>query len=181
LTEETLSRVLLVGFMGAGKSTVGRRVAKELGWRFVDFDEEIERDLGCSIAEMFSQGDEQGFRAAEARIGACLMEASEVVLASGGGWPAQASRLVGLSSETVTIWLQVSAEEAVRRSSGQPGQRPLLEVGDPVNSARKLLGERSPYYSDATWRVDTEGSTVEDVTARILKILANHHHKISAE
>jgi shikimate kinase len=181
LTEETFSRVLLVGFMGAGKSTVGRRVAKKLGWRFVDFDEEVERDLGCSIAEIFSKGDEQGFRAAEARIGARLTEASEVVLASGGGWPAQAGRLVGLPLGTVTIWLQVGAEEAVRRSSEQAGQRPLFEVEDPVEWARKLLDERSPYYSNARWRVDTEASTVEDVSAQVLRILATNVTEANAE
>ena len=167
--------------MGAGKSTVGRRVAKELGWRFVDFDEEIERDLGRSIADLFSQGNEDVFRAAEGRIGARLMKARDVVLASGGGWPAQPGRLVGLPSGTVTIWLQVSAEEAVRRSSGQPGQRPLFEVEDPVNWARKLLDERSPYYSDATWRVDTEASTVEDVSAQVLRILATNVTEANAE
>ncbi len=175
------SRLLLVGFMGSGKSTVGRAVALELGWRFLDFDDAIEEDFGASVAEIFHQVGEARFRELENRTAETFLNEDGVVLASGGGWAAWPGRVGAVPLGTATVWLSVSADEAVRRTLAQPGQRPLLEGRDPRGAARKLIQERAPFYAAAKWRVDTEGLTVEDVSARILRILAAEHTEIEPE
>lgn len=178
MTADRLRRVLLVGFMGAGKSSVGRRVAVGLGWRFIDFDEAIEREAGLSVAELFAKWGEAGFRSLESRVANRLLLEEHVVLGSGGGWGAVPGRLEELPEGTETIWLRVSAEAALTRVRGQPGTRPLLERKDPLVEAVSLLGERVPYYRRAGRAVDTEGRTVEDVAARILEILVSEYPEL---
>ena len=164
--------MLLVGFMGAGKTEVGVRVARALGWTFADFDDEIEARAGRSVPEIFQEIGEAGFRQLETAVGVDLLSRSGVVLAAGGGWAAVPGRLASAPEGTATVWLRVSAEEAVRRASSQPGRRPLLEVDDPVGRAAALSAARESAYAAARWAVDTEGRTVDDVSARILEILA---------
>lgn len=161
--------------MGAGKTSVGRAVAAALGWRFLDFDHEIELQVGLSVSEIFAEHGEPYFREIEQRVGDRLLREEEVVLGSGGGWAAQAGRLESVPAGTVTIWLDVSAEEAVRRLAQESERRPLLAGADAVATARELLAERTRSYRAAAWRVDTERSSVEDVSARILEMLAERH------
>jgi len=172
VTHRPLERVLLVGFMGSGKTSVGRKLAERLGWRFVDFDEEVEAEAGATIAEIFADRGETWFRELEARVAERWLDERRVVLGSGGGWAAAPGRLAGVPGGTATFWLRVSPAEAVRRARGQPGARPLLDGGDPLAAARELVERRTPRYAEARWTVDTEGSSVEDVTAGILDILA---------
>jgi shikimate kinase len=176
LTE--LRRVLLVGFMGAGKSSSGRALATALRWRFVDFDDEIEAAAGATVAEIFERDGEGRFRALEAEAAERLLRQERVVLGSGGGWAAAPGRLGGVPPGTATVWLQVSPESAVRRASAEAGRRPLLAGPDPVARAAELLAERAPRYGAARWAVDTEGRTVEDVAARILEILTEEYPEI---
>lgn len=174
-------RVLLVGFMGSGKTSVGRALARRLGWRYVDFDDEIAEAAGASIPEIFSRHGESHFRQLEAEVARRLLTDSGVVLGSGGGWGAVPGRLTNLPSGTESFWLQVSPATAVRRASAQPGGRPLLDRGDALEEASRLLAERAPSYGAAKWAVDTEDSTVEDVAARLLDILRREHPKIVSE
>lgn len=162
-------RILLVGFMGSGKSTVGPVLAEALGWEFADFDAEVERDERRSIAAIFAESGEARFRAVEALVAERLLGRDAVVLASGGGWAAAPGRLRSLPAETLSVWLKVGPEEAVRRAAPAAGIRPLLAGADPVGAARELLRARSPHYGDADIEVDTEGRTVEDVAAEILR------------
>lgn len=178
MTAGTLDRVLLVGFMGSGKSSVGRMVADRLGWRFVDFDDEIVREAGVSIPELFEAHGEPHFRALERRVAERLLGERGVVLGSGGGWAAVPGRVTSLPDGTESFWLAVSAPEAVRRTSGEPGARPLLDRPDALQEASRLLAEREPFYRQARWRVDTEDSSVEDVSARILEILMREYPNI---
>jgi len=171
----TLQRILLVGFMGSGKTSVGRALAQRLGWRFVDFDAAIEAEQGARIAEIFEREGEAHFRRLEARVAERLLSERDVVLGSGGGWAAAPGRLASVPPGTATFWLKVSPEEAVRRIGRQPGRRPLLDRPDALEEARRLLLERSPRYGEASWTVDTDGSAVEDVTARILEILSREY------
>jgi shikimate kinase len=157
--------------MGAGKSAVGRLLAKALGWRFVDVDALIESNERRSIADIFREAGEPYFREIEARTVAMLVREKDVVLAPGGGWGAVPGRLKELPETVLSVWLRVSPEEAWTRSRSQEVERPLLEVLDPVQAARELLERRSPFYAEANVEVDTEGRTPEDVAASILALL----------
>lgn len=181
MTSGGCRRVLLVGFMGSGKTSVGRAVADRLGWRFIDFDDEIVSDAGASIPEIFGRHGEPHFRELEARVAERLLEETEVVLGSGGGWGAVPGRLTDLPEGTEPFWLRVSAPTAVGRAASRPGTRPLLAGSDPLAAATRLLAEREPFYREARWAVDTEDSSVEDVSSRILEILTREHPGIIEE
>lgn len=160
---DAVRRVVLVGFMAAGKSSVGRGLAERMGWRFIDFDAEIERRSGRSVPELFSQDGEAAFRRMEAELTSELAGLTRVVLAPGGGWVAQPGLLDRLGPGSLVVWLRVSAEEAVRRSQAGPGTRPLLAGDEPLAAARRLLEAREASYARADWTVDVEGSTVDEV------------------
>jgi len=179
VTEARIRRILLVGFMGAGKSSVGRDLARRLGWTFVDFDDVIEEEAGVTVAELFARHGEARFRDKEEDVARRLLALDRVVLASGGGWAAVPGRLSALPDGTVTIWLRVTAEDALGRVSREPGRRPLLDVEDPLREAGTLLAERSRCYAAAHHAVDTSGSTVDDVSARILEILSGQYPELS--
>ena len=161
-------RILLVGFMGSGKSTVGRLLARRIGWSFVDVDRLIEEEEGREIPRIFR---EDGFRRIEHRIVRRLLLEDVVVLAPGGGWPCRPGRLEGVPGDTLSIWLRVSPEKALERVRGGGGGRPLLEVEDPPSRTRVLIAEREPYYRCADWWVATDLhsplETVERVTERL--------------
>jgi len=178
VTADGLNRVLLVGFMGSGKTSVGRTLADRLGWRFIDFDNAIEKAAGASIPELFEKRGEQYFRSLEATVSERLLSEMRVVLGSGGGWGSVPGRLTALPSGTDSFWLRVSAPTAISRTAEEPGARPLLDRDDALREASRLLAMRDPIYGQARWAVDTEHSSVEDVTSRILDILLREHPEI---
>jgi len=141
------TRVVLVGFMGSGKTTVGRVLASRLGWRFMDLDDEVEALAGRTVEEIFREQGEPAFRALEERAGE---------LAPGGGWSLAPGRLESLSSDSLSVWLEVSPETAVRRAMSHGRVRPLLEGGDPVGRARSLMAERAAVYARARLHLDAE-------------------------
>jgi len=149
--------------MGAGKSTIGRLLADRLGLGFVDADAELEARAGRSIASFFEADEEPAFRALEQDVVASLVaEEDPLVVATGGGWGADAERVRGLPKGTVSIWLRVDAEVAVARASGEGASqseptRPLLAVEDPVATARDLLARREPGYAAASIAIETDG------------------------
>jgi shikimate kinase len=175
VTAPVLERVVLVGFMGSGKSTVGPILANALGWRFVDQDKTVEATAGLTVSEIFRQHGEARFRAMEANAAQDLLEQKDLVMASGGGWAAVPGRLSELPEGTAAVWLRVSAAEAVRRAQSSPGARPLLAGPDPVIAARQLLSERESKYGLAGLEVDTEARKAEDVAARIVEILVRRY------
>jgi shikimate kinase len=162
-----VDRVLLVGFMGSGKTLVGQMLAQRLGWSFRDFDQEVRARVGLPIPDIFRQHGEGFFRQVEERIGSELLLEREVVLASGGGWPAALGRMEELEPGTLSIWLQVTPEEAVRRILQEGPTRPLLAVPDPVAKARELLREREPFYAKARLRLDSSDAGPEGMVERI--------------
>ena len=164
------SRILLVGFMASGKSAVGREVARLLGWRFVDLDEEIRRETGREVPDIFARSGEAGFRAIEARVARPLLLRDRTVLAPGGGWAAQPGHMEGLASDTLSVWLKVTAETAVARARRQEVERPLLNVAQPVERARCLLARRESYYRLARLTLDGEEYSVSALANRIARL-----------
>ncbi len=174
-----MERVVLVGFMGAGKTTVGRLVSHALGWRFVDQDQEVEAVEGRTVSEIFAETGEAHFREVEDQVAQRLLGQKGLVIGTGGGWGA-GSVLAALPPHTLSVWLRVSAEEAVRRTSVAADKRPLLATEDALETARMLLAERTPFYRVAHLEVDTEALKPEDVSARILEFMANPNHEMEA-
>jgi len=157
--------------MGSGKSTVGALLAERLGWVFVDFDDEIERRAEAPVSEIFRRDGEAAFRKLEAEVGDDLLKGEGAVLASGGGWPVAPGRLEALEGDTLSVWLEVDAKTAVARVHGARRCRPLLQVGDPLAVAHRLLHERSPYYAKAELHLDSRGVSPAVLAEKILKHL----------
>lgn len=149
-------RVVLVGFMGSGKTTVGRHLAQRLGWTFVDLDERVEERTGATVEELFRTRGEAAFRMLEAEAGAEALARPRTVLAPGGGWSLAPGRIEGLPADALSVWLAVSPETAVRRATGHGRVRPLLGGDDPLGRARALLAEREPVYRRARLHLDGE-------------------------
>ena len=167
----SVRRLVLVGFMGSGKSTVAPMVARALGWEALDFDDVIVQRTGSSVSELFIDLGEAGFRRLEAAVGVELLGRDEVVLSPGGGWAAEPGRLDDLPIGTVSVWLKVAADESVRRVLASGHRRPLLDAPAPIETARTLLAERVLHYASAQHEVDTTGLSPEDVTRQIVSII----------
>ena len=168
---EPPSLIVLVGFMAAGKSTVGKLLADRLGWRFLDPDAEIVRSTGTSIAEIFRERGEAGFRELERRLTASLHSVAPAVLAPGGGWITNPGARAALPPGAFLIWLRVSADEAVRRAQATGEERPLLAGADPLAAARVLLAAREPLYAAADLTVDVERREPADVVREIIEAI----------
>lgn len=164
-------RVFLVGPMGAGKTTIGRMLARKLHFEFVDSDLEIEASTGADIPWIFDVEGEQGFREREEKAIEELTTRSRVVLATGGGVVSrQANRLV-LAARGTVVYLQVPLEDQVARTS-RDRKRPLLQGGDPEATLRKLMAERDPLYREiADHVIATGGQSARNVTQDLLNLL----------
>lgn len=163
-----ISLLCLVGFMGAGKSSVGQALSRRLGWPFEDLDDRIEAQERRSIAEIFRDSGEEAFRHAETaalrELLAAAGSASRIV-ALGGGAIAQAenARLLQQSGATV-VFLDAPIEELFRRCELEPRARPLRRD---LSQFRELYDERRPFYATARCRIDTNGKDLETVAAEV--------------
>ena len=170
-----VSRVVLVGLPGAGKTTVGRLLAKELGWDFVDVDAEVEREQGLDIPAIFREQGEAGFRVHEARAVRMALERRRLVVAPGGGWAAQPGAIEAVPAGTLLLWLQVDARQAATRLQLDRVQRPLLAQGDMVSRLEQLDGERTAAYARADVVVRTDDTTPEAVAREIARRLVSEY------
>lgn len=177
----TPERIVLVGFMAAGKTTVGRELGARLGYRFIDLDEEIERRAGRSIPRIFREDGEAEFRRLEAEVTRALDEVvvtrpdgrHGLVVAAGGGWMAR-PELRDRWPGAVRIWLRVRPETALERLDGSLDSRPMLDADDPLGSIRALLEGREADYARAEHSVETNGLPPDEVVDRILAAIARH-------
>ena len=144
----TAASIALVGMPGCGKSTVGRHLARQLGWRFVDSDHEIEREIGGSIRVFFEQHGEPAFRDLEQQTLAALTRQTHTVLATGGGAVLREANRQALKRDCEVVYLRSAPEELFRRLRHDT-QRPLLQVKDPLKRLRDLYVERDPFYREA--------------------------------
>ncbi len=163
--------IVLVGLMGAGKSTVGRRLAKRLGLGFVDSDEEIERAADQSISEIFGRFGEANFRDGERRVIARLIEGPPKVIATGGGafMNERTRRLI--LEKCIAIWLDADIETLVERVSRRE-HRPLLKDKDAGTVLRQLAELRNPIYAEAHLHIRSEQTPHERTVETILEALA---------
>lgn len=168
--------VVLVGLMGAGKTCVGRRLAKALGAPFVDADDEIEKAAGLPIADIFAQYGEAAFRDCERKVLSRLMKGTPRVIATGGGAFMNPETRARIREHGISVWLQADLDLLVRRTTNsQRGVRPLLAEGDPREILEKLMTERYPTYAEAEIVVDTHDEPPELTVHRVLDALAEHH------
>ncbi len=154
--------------MGAGKTTVGRRLAVRLGCEFVDADDEIVRAAGCTVQEIFETYGEQAFRDVERRVIARLLEGQARVLATGGGAFMNAKTRNEILKRGLSIWLRADLETLVSRTIGRTG-RPLLKDRDPTDILKALMEERYPVYSGAELVIDTGEGPPDDVVDRVME------------
>lgn len=165
--QRNISNLALVGFMGSGKSTVGRQVAGELGFEFVDADTLIEERAGISITEIFSTEGETEFRKMEREVIDGLSERKKLVIATGGGAVVDPENLTSLKKHALVICLWANAETIHKRTKHQ-SHRPLLQQSDPLVTIRQMLAEREPHYKQADVIVNTEMRPQREVAAQVL-------------
>jgi shikimate kinase len=164
--------IVLVGLMGAGKTSIGRRLAEKLGRNFVDADQEIEKAAGKSISDIFADHGEAHFRDGERRVIARLLENGTQVLATGGGAFMNAETRQAIKAHGISIWLRAELDVLLKRVSKRGG-RPLLEQNDPAAVLQKLMDERYPVYADADITVQSRDVQQNEMVQAVLKALAN--------
>jgi shikimate kinase len=160
--------IVLVGMMGAGKSSVGRRLAARLGIPFVDADIEIEKAAGMTITEIFAAHGEPYFRAGETRVIARLLEGAPQVLATGGGAFMNADTRATIRVKGISVWLRATLEVLSRRIKRR-SDRPLLTNADPVDTLRRLMDERYPIYAEADLTVESRDVPHEAIVDEIIE------------
>ncbi len=161
-----IRNLALTGFMGCGKSTIGRQVARELKFDFVDTDGLIEEHTGRTIAEIFEHAGEAAFRKLENEVVRQLEARQGVVIATGGGLVEQPGNLDGLKRHALVVCLWASVETIWERTRHQT-HRPLLQTADPQASIRELLARREPYYKQADVIVNTEFRPIREVAGQV--------------
>lgn len=162
--------LVLVGLMGAGKTTVGRRLAAALDLPFADADQEIEAAAGCSISEFFERHGEAEFRNGERRVIARLLDGPVCVLSTGGGAFMDPETRQKIKETGTSIWLRAELDLLMERVSRRP-TRPLLKQDDPRKVMERLMKERYPVYAEADIIVDTGEGPHEAVVAKIIDAL----------
>ena len=164
--------IVLIGFMGSGKSSVARAISEKTGMAVVDLDAEIEKAARKAISEIFETVGETGFRELEVRECAKASKRDGVVVSCGGGVVLNRTNVLRLKKNGKIFWLKTGAKEISRRVSGEPAKRPLLE-GRSSKEIRKMLRLRQPLYeSAADFTVATDRRSVEEVADRILEAVA---------
>jgi shikimate kinase len=162
--------LVLVGMMGAGKSSIGRKLAQRLGLPFIDADVEIEQAAGMSISDIFAKHGEPYFRAGEARVIARLLEGGPQVLATGGGAFMHPQSRESIRHKGISVWLKADFDVLLRRIKRR-SDRPMLKTDDPAETLRRLMAERDPVYAEADVTVMSRDVPHEAIIAEILSAL----------
>jgi len=165
--------LVLVGMMGAGKSSIGRRLATRLGLPFVDADNEIEIAANASIPEIFDRHGEAYFRDGERRVIQRLLDGKPKVLAAGGGAFIQPETRSAIQKDAISIWLKADRDLLLSRVKRR-ANRPLLRDGDPAETIERLIAERYPIYAEADIHVQSRDIAHDAVIDDLLAALADH-------
>jgi shikimate kinase len=170
------SNIFLVGPMGAGKSTIGRQLARRLSMEFYDTDHEIERRTGVDIPLIFDIEGEAGFRRRERQVLEVLTALSNIVLATGGGAVLDPDNRARLRQRGFVVYLQATPEQLLRRTE-RDTHRPLLQTEDRAGRIQQLLEEREPYYREvADLIINSDRLTVGHAIGEISRQFADHEH-----
>lgn len=169
-TRRTERTIVLVGLMGAGKTTVGRRLARRLGTEFIDSDFEIEKAAQMSVNDIFAQYGEEYFRAGERRVITRLLNGPTKILATGGGAFINPETRAVIKKNSTTIWLDAELDVLVERTAKRD-TRPLLKAGDPRTILTNLMTERAPIYEQADIRVHSSDGPHDMVVDKIIAVL----------
>jgi len=165
--------IALIGLRGAGKSTLGKMLAKKIGWSFVELNKEIEAQNGLSVAEIIALYGQEGFRRMEqAALGQLLARKELMVLATGGGIVSEPLTFDLILSSFYTIWLKAEPEEHMARVRGQGDLRPMADDRSAMAELRTILLSREPLYARASAVVDTAGLSVDAAAARLIEAVA---------
>ncbi|MFD2184682.1 shikimate kinase [Rhodoplanes azumiensis] len=165
--------LVLVGMMGAGKSSVGRRLAARMGLPFVDADNEIEAAAGMSIPDIFEAHGEDYFRAGEARVINRLLADGPRVIATGGGAFMNAGTRAQIAARGVSVWLDAEIDVLLRRIRRR-SDRPLMQTADPEATLARLIAERYPVYAEAALTVQSRDVPHDVIVDEIVAALATH-------
>jgi XRE family aerobic/anaerobic benzoate catabolism transcriptional regulator len=165
--------IALIGLRGAGKSTLGKMLAKKIGWSFVELNKEIEAQNGLSVAEIIALYGQEGFRRMEqAALGQLLARDQPMVLATGGGIVSEPLTFDLILSSFYTIWLKAEPEEHMARVRRQGDLRPMADDRSAMAELRTILLSREPLYARASAVVDTAGLSVDNAAARLIDAVA---------
>ena len=163
--------IVLIGMMGVGKSSIGRRLGSRLGIPFVDGDTEIEQAAGMSIADIFARHGEAAFRSGEARVIARLLNGGPQILATGGGAVMNEATRALIKERGVSIWLSAELDLLLRRISKRKAERPMLQTDDPAATLRDLLATRQPIYAQADITVQSRDMPHDAIVTEIIEAL----------
>lgn len=173
--------IVLVGMMGAGKTTVGRRLAAKLDRHFIDSDEEVEKAAGMSIEDIFKLHGEADFRAGEAKVIARLLKEAAIVLGTGGGAFINTMTRDLVKTAAVSVWIKADFEVLFARVSRR-SNRPLLKTANPRETLRKLMDQRYPVYAEADVTVLSRDVPQDQVANEVIDALLAHlSQKVEAE
>jgi XRE family aerobic/anaerobic benzoate catabolism transcriptional regulator len=178
LRRTSFAGIALIGLRGAGKSTLGKMLARKIGWSFVELNKEIEAQNGLSVAEIIALYGQEGFRRMEqAALGQLLARKELMVLATGGGIVSEPLTFDLILSSFYTIWLKAEPEEHMARVRRQGDLRPMADDRSAMAELRTILLSREPLYSRASAVVDTAGLTVDAAAARLIDAVAPVLHE----
>ncbi len=169
--EKKTPNIVLVGFMGTGKTSIGRRLSTQLRMRYVDTDDVIERDSQRRISDIFSKDGEPAFRELESEAVRQVSKLDNHIISTGGGVVLKETNMVELRRNGIIFCLTATAEEIYQRVRHQ-SHRPLLQTPDALTKIRSMLEERHPYYAKADYMVETTGRSFGEVMAYIKRVFA---------
>jgi shikimate kinase len=165
--------IVLIGMMGAGKTTVGRRLAARLGRHFVDSDEEVEKAAGMSIEDIFAAHGEADFRAGEVKVIARLLKEGGIVLGTGGGAFMNAETRGLIKQSAVSVWIKADFDLLFQRVSRR-SNRPLLKTANPRETLQKLIDARYPTYAEADITITSRDVPQDQVASEVIDAIVAH-------
>ena len=169
---QEIDNIILVGPMGAGKTTIGRQLAKKLSKEFYDSDHEIEKHTGADISLIFELEGEEGFRKRESQLLKEIVSNKNIVLSTGGGAVLDPENRKLLSDNGIIIYLKSTAEKLYRRIADDK-RRPLIQTDDRLNKIKKILEEREPLYQSlANEIIETQELSIKQITQKILDLIS---------